>query len=38
MKSILNVDQDISRVSKVNELDILLNTVLFHTKYFVCVC
>ena len=29
------IDQDISRVHKVNELDILFNMVLFHTKHFV---
>ena len=35
MKFILNVDQDISRVGKVNQLDILFKTVLFYTKHFV---
>ena len=37
MKFILNVDQDIARLGKVNELDILFNTVLFYTKHFVRV-
>ena len=35
MKFILNVDQHISRVGKVNELDILFNTILFYTKHFL---